>query len=97
VASRHLLRTRGIAPWASWATSGPYDTQPVVDTSQPIAPPSQPIFDISGEGAATPTATIMDQIQAQAASVGIDLTSPVTDIMVAAGVAAAAYLLGRAL
>jgi hypothetical protein len=53
--------------------------------------------DLSGEAAATPTATIMDQLQAQAASVGMDLTSPVTDLLVAAGVTAAAYLLARAL
>jgi hypothetical protein len=77
-----LLRTRGTAPWAS---SGPYDTA------------TQPLVDLSGEAAATPTATIMDQLQAQAASVGIDVTSPVTDLLVAAGVTAAAYLFARAL
>ena len=57
---------------------------------------SGPLVDITGEGAATPTAGIMDQIQTQAASLGIDLTSPVTDVLVAAGVSAAVYLLARA-
>ena len=54
-----------------------------------------PIVDLFGSDATTPTATILDQLNLAATGAGIDLTSPVTDVLLAAGLAAAVYLVTR--
>ena len=62
-------------------------------SSQPAG--GGPIVDLFGSDATTPTATILDQLNLAAAGVGIDLTSPLTDALLAAGLAAAVYLVTR--
>lgn len=81
-----LLRYAGGDPNASvaWAASGPYDTS--------SGTASGALVDVSGSAASTSTADLMSQINASALSMGIDLTSPTTDIVVALAVAVGAYL-----
>lgn len=76
-----LLRYAGGNPNASvaWAASGPYDT-------------SGALVDVSGSAASTSTADLLSQIDAAAQSVGIDLSSPTTEIVVAVAVVVGAYL-----
>lgn len=66
----------------------------VVDIGAP-APVSGALVDLTGSAAATPTANIMDQVTAQLASAGLDVSSPGTGLLVAAGIAAAVYVLTR--
>lgn len=76
-----LLRARGTAPWAS---SGPYT---------PYTPADGALVDLSGSPAATPTSSILDQLSAQLTGAGVDLSSPGTALLVAAGLAAAVLVL----
>ena len=55
------------------------------------------LVDVSGDAAVTPTPSIMDSLTAQAANVGIDLTNPVTEAIVAVAAIAAVLLVGRRL
>lgn len=80
-----LLRARGTAPWAS---SGPY----VADVSTPA---SGALVDLSGGAAATPTASIMDQLSTQLASAGIDTSNTGTAVLIAAGLAAAILVIAQ--
>lgn len=73
--------------WGSSAPSGGYQAQG--DAS------GGALVDVSGDAAATPTSSIMDSLTAQAATVGIDLTNPVTDAIVVAAAIAAVFLVGR--
>lgn len=103
VATYLLTQTPGgISNWANYnprlmtalTASGMQTSGPVTDSSVAAGTPGGPLFDISGAAAATPTATIMDQLQT--ASAGLDLTSsPVTGVLLAAGLGAAAYLFFR--
>lgn len=71
-----LLRNSGTAPWA---TSGPYDT-------------TQPLVDLSGAAAATPTADILGQLGID--TTGMDLSTGLdpTVLAIAGGLALLAYL-----
>lgn len=65
-----------------------------LQTSGPVTGAS-PVVDLSGASATTPTSSLMDQITAQASAAGIDLTNPTTDLIIAAGLAAAVLLFAR--
>lgn len=56
---------------------------------------SAPLFDLSGSAASTPTTTLMDTLTTDASTVGLDLTNPVTDVMLAAAAALALVLVAR--
>lgn len=74
-----LLRKYGPNATQSWAASAPAGGyQPLVDNS------GAQVADVSGSGAAAPTQSIMDALTAQAANIGVDLTDPTTEIVVAA-------------
>lgn len=60
-----------------------------------VASASGALVDLSGNAAATPTASIMDQISTQAASAGIDVSNPGTAVLLAGALTAAVLLLGR--
>lgn len=91
----------GISNWSNYnpqlqaalSAAGMQTSGAVTDGSAIAGSAGGPLVDISGAGAATSTASIMDQLQAQASAVGIDLTSPVTDVILAGAAAVAAYLL----
>lgn len=78
-----LLRYAGGNPNASiaWAASGPYST--AVNGA---------LVDLTGEDATAPTPSIMDQINAEAAALGVDLSSPATEVAIALAIGAAVYL-----
>lgn len=80
----YLLRTQGTVPWGGASVYG---------TSSD--PGGGPLVDLSGDAASTPTSSILDQLTTQAATVGIDLTNPVTDAIVAVAAIAAVLLIGR--
>lgn len=84
-----LLRYAGGNPNASiaWGASGPY-----ASTSG-----SGPLVDLSGSSAATPTSSILDQLQSSMSSAGIDLNSPTTDVLLAVGLGVAGVILARVL
>lgn len=83
----YLLRTQGTTPWGGAAKYG--------SVSDPST--GDPLVDVSGDAASTPTSSIMDSLTTQAASVGIDLTDPTTGFIVAAAAIAAVFLVGRRL
>jgi hypothetical protein len=76
-----LLRTRGTAPWASFSRS-------------PLpAGNGGPMVDVSGDAAATPTASILDQIGASLTeATGVDVTPTEAGVAIALVVAAAIYV-----
>ena len=87
------------ASWGASAPSGGYqasgslpDYSGSTDTSG-----SGALVDLSGAAASTSTSSILDQLTAQAATVGVDLTNPVTDAIVAVAAIAAVLLIGRRL
>lgn len=99
VANYLLTQTpAGIANWANYnpklnsalTAAGLQTAGPVSDTAAAGA-----LVDLSGSAAATPTASIMDQLSAQLATAGVDVSSPGTALLVAAGLAAAVLVFSR--
>jgi hypothetical protein len=84
-----LLQHYGANSTASWAASAPPGGY------QPMGDGSTPLVDLSGDAAGTPTPSILDQLTTQASTVGIDLTNPTTDLIMAAAAIAAVFLIGR--
>ena len=69
-----------------------------LQTSGAVTPsnaPSAPLFDLSGSAANTPTSSLMDTLTTDASTVGIDLTNPVVDVVMAAAAALALALFAR--
>lgn len=70
----YLLQTRGTAPWASSAPAGGY----------------QPLLDVSGSAASTPTADLLGQISSSVSDtfsqMGIDPSSPEGGLAIALGI-----------
>lgn len=98
VANYLLTQTpAGISNWSNYnpqlasalSAAGMQTSGPVGDSV------SGALVDLSGSAAATPTANIMDQISTQLASAGVDVSSPGTALLIAAGLAAAVLVLTR--
>lgn len=99
VANYLLTQTpAGIANWSNYnpqlnsalTAAGLQTSGPVSDTAATGA-----LVDLSGNAAATPTASIMDQLSTQLATAGVDVSSPGTALLVAAGLAAAVLVFTR--
>lgn len=80
---------------AGMQTSGTVAADGSTSATSPASASSAPLFDLSGSAANTPTSTLMDTLTSQASTVGIDLTNPTTDIIVAAAAALALVLFAR--
>lgn len=88
-----LLENYGANSTASWGASAPSGGyQPQVDGSS-----GTPVVDLSGDAAATPTSSIMDELTSQASTVGIDVTDPTTLVVMGVAAVAAVFLIGRKL
>lgn len=83
-----LLQKYGPNASQSWAATGPYDTSGL---NMIPGSSTQPLIDLSGSAATTSSSDILSSLDASAASVGIDLTNPMTDVMLAAAAAVAIY------
>lgn len=88
-----LLRNYGPNSTTSWGGDqgppggypDPYSTAAIPGSS------TQPMVDLSGPAAATPTADILSSLQ----SASVDLTDPTTDLVLLAGAAAVVFLAAR--
>ena len=100
VATYLLTQTpAGISNWANYnpqlasaLTGAGLQTSGQIDTGTTV---SGALIDLSGNAAATPTASIMDQISTQLASAGVDVSSPGTALLIAGGIAAAILVFTR--
>lgn len=99
VANYLLTQTpAGISNWSNYnpqlasalAAAGMQTAGPVADGSTAV---SGALVDLTGNAAGTPTANIMDQISTQLATAGMDISSPGTAMLIAAGLAAAVLVL----
>lgn len=77
--------------WAESAPPGGYQYSSASSTSGD----GSPVVDLTGDAASTSTSSIMDQLTAAAANVGVDLTDPTTGTIVGIAAIGGMLLLAR--
>jgi Transglycosylase-like domain len=93
----YLLRQYGPNSTASWGASGPYDTSVLDSTSPVIASATQPIVDLSGAASTASSSDILSSLNTAGVDLSsVGLSSPVTNVVIAAGAAALLWMvMGR--